>query len=485
MKTCLALLLLLSLFFPVGALHAASGIQNLPPEFYARKGLEKLPRIDYQSMPVVNVVDFGADPSGRNIVNEAFDKAVEALGKKGGGVLFVPRGVFRFRSPELKADLRWSWRNKGLKNIHIVGAGAEKTLITVDFNAVGETSRVPGYLWNFTGCENMSVREIGFSQFPRFGMRSPGACEGVFALSFGDSRRIQVLRVTVDQGRMGICFWPLCKEIAVIDCDVRNTGADGIKFDSCIDTLAAYNYLEGINDDSFSGLHMAKGLSENNHFLRNVLVNNYGWGRGIAISGRNHHVEENWVEAQAMAGLLLHSLGFKEMKVGKDHQNTGHVIQNNTFVRCDLHAIKENLLAGHRYSGTIATHRAFTRVQFTGNRVFGSASHGFGIGLFEKSRLDQSKISKNDFEGNLGYGLAIGSVRTNAGAEELTLKDNLFASNRSGSVMLLGNFPGMIARGNRVDSNPACGMQVSALKPAARDNFQLEKVKRTYVDCYA
>lgn len=51
-------------------------IRNLPKDFYARPGLADMPRIDYESLPVVNVRDYGAHGDGVTSDNAAFDAAV-------------------------------------------------------------------------------------------------------------------------------------------------------------------------------------------------------------------------------------------------------------------------------------------------------------------------------------------------------------------------------------------------------------------------
>lgn len=48
----------------IGNLTPSGTIANLPASFYARPGLDGMPVIDYESMPVVNVMDHGATGTG-------------------------------------------------------------------------------------------------------------------------------------------------------------------------------------------------------------------------------------------------------------------------------------------------------------------------------------------------------------------------------------------------------------------------------------
>lgn len=460
----------------------AGPVVNLPDSFYGRKGLEKMPRIDYAAMPSVNVRDCGADPSGKQTVNEAFDRALTQLKAKGGGVLYVPSGIYRFTSPVSSPVGRTSWRQDNLNNIHIVGDGAEKSIITVDWDAYKNSGDPATYLWSFNNSQNISIRDLGFSQFPVFGMRSPRACEGVFALAFGGNTVVQVNRVNSDQGRMGICFWGKNKDAWVVDCDVRNTGADAIKFDSCSDVVAAYNYIENNNDDGFSGLHMKVAPSVNNAFLYNTLVYNHGWGRGIAISGKNHRVIGNWIEAQAMPSILFHPLGFKSSKP-EDAVNSGHVVDDNTVIRGDLHSISGNRLAGHRYGGGMAIGYPFLDLKVRRNLIAGCTGDGFGAVNFTSTQIDGLLLADNRIVGNLGYGIGLRASKPGSFIRNLTMENNILTDNRN-SILMFGNIVVSRSNGNQIGQPGMVGKGESPLQGVVPAGFEVKKNVAEYRDVY-
>lgn len=459
-------------------------VTNLPASFYAREGLENMPRLDYGGMPVVNIRDLGADPTGVVEANAVFDEALQRLARTDGGILLVPEGRYRFARPTSLPDSRWSWRKEDLRNVHIVGAGPEKTVVYSEWDAVRNAGESAGYLWSFTRGNNLSFRDLGFSIFPVFGMRSPSKCEGMFALAFGGCTNVQVVNVTCDQGRMGICFWPGNRKAWVVDCDVRNTAADAIKFDSCVDVVAAYNYVENANDDALSALHMESGLSANNAFIGNTIVYNHGWGRGIAISGRDHRLRGNWIEAQAMPALLFHPLGFKNKKP-EGAENTGHIVDSNTVVRCDLHAITGNRMLGHRYGASLAIGYPYRDLTVRGNRIVGGATDGFGATDFSSTRIEDLLLADNRIVGNLGYGIALRSTKEGSFIRRATLAGNLLAGNRGGSLLLLGTQEDLACRDNQLDRPVRGAPQPGPLEELPLPGCALDPAVFDYRDVYA
>lgn len=458
-------------------------VTNLPAAFYERPGLEAMPRLDYGGMAVVDVRDLGADPTGGAEANAVFDHALRRLERTGGGILYVPEGRYRFAGPASLPDSRWSWRKEDLRNIHIVGAGPEKTVIYSEWDAVRNAGESAGYLWSFARGNGLSFRDLGFSIFPVFGMRSPSKCEGMFALAFGGCTNVQVVNVTCDQGRMGICFWPGNRTAWVVDCDVRNTAADAIKFDSCVDVVAAYNYVENANDDAFSALHMESGLSANNAFVGNTIVYNHGWGRGIAISGRGHRILGNWIEAQAMPAILFHPLGFKDKKP-EGAENAGHVVASNTVVRCDLHAVRGNRMQGHRYGASLAIGYPYRDLTVRGNRVAGGATDGFGATDFTSTRIEDVLLADNRIVGNLGSGIALRSTKEGSFIRRATLAGNVLADNRGGSLLLLGEQEALTCRDNRFDVPAKGAPRTGPVEELSLPGCSLEPVAPGYSDVY-
>lgn len=466
-------------------------ISNLPGDFYQRPGLEAMPRLDYQGMRVINFRDRGATGQADQVVNDLFREAVRDLSASGGGVLYLPAGRYRFNVDlDMENGRRgYAGRFEGIKNVHIVGQGMD-TIIEARFFEPDLTRNVMPYLWSFNDSENLSLRDLSFQVFPYFGGRTPRVLEGPFMVAFGGNDRVQMVNCRVDQGRMGITFWGGNRHVWVVDCDVRNTGADGIKFDNCENIVAAYNYIENSNDDAFSGLHFKAGLSRNNAFLYNTLLYNQGWGRGIAISGRDHRVEGNWIESQAMVPIYLHK--FHNTTEGFDlYRNGGHVIKGNTIVRGDLHNLPSNALVGHRLNGSIVGLYDYDRVEIIDNQVFGSATHGLLIESgYPTLQVGDLSIEGNRLEGNQRSGLTIATRERDGHIENLKLTDNVIAHNKDTDLRVNGRIERMTVGDNILTQPPA----VELAEPtrangrgfqSAIPGWSLRRVDPTYKDIYA
>lgn len=179
-----------------GPAHAGTRrVLNLPNSFYARPGLEGMPRIDYASMPVVNVRDFGATGDGRTPERAAFDRAVDALDAQGGGIVYVPPGRYVF-APAV-APTPYHWR-RTLRNIHFVGEG-ERSTIVFEQPAAGTYSHVQG--WSLPNSVDISFRALAFTWTPYYLSRNS---KPHYTLSFAMQDRAQFVGVVLDQGQPGI-----------------------------------------------------------------------------------------------------------------------------------------------------------------------------------------------------------------------------------------------------------------------------------------
>jgi len=67
----------------------------------------KMPRVQEPIIPAytVSVTDFGAINGGQVLCTKAFDKAIEAVSKKGGGKIIVPRGIWLTGPITLKSNI--------------------------------------------------------------------------------------------------------------------------------------------------------------------------------------------------------------------------------------------------------------------------------------------------------------------------------------------------------------------------------------------
>ena len=101
MKKELTTLLLATLLAVPGAIA-----QN-PYRQYAQGLPFSMPEVTAPVFPAteVNVRDFGADPTGRQLCTDAFARAVDALVAKGGGHLVVPQGVWVTGPIVLKSNI--------------------------------------------------------------------------------------------------------------------------------------------------------------------------------------------------------------------------------------------------------------------------------------------------------------------------------------------------------------------------------------------
>ncbi len=152
-------------------------IPNLPASFYNRDGLDTMPHINYEALPVVNVLDCGANGDGVNDNCAAFQKALDVVCSKGGGIIYIPKGVYLFTAGTYSGLGIWDIK-KTLKNVHFVGDG-EESIIRYE----GNNTKHP-YCWNFVDCENSSIRNLSFSCFPFINCR--GHNRGIYPIQFGD-----------------------------------------------------------------------------------------------------------------------------------------------------------------------------------------------------------------------------------------------------------------------------------------------------------
>ncbi|MCU0750607.1 MAG: glycoside hydrolase family 55 protein, partial [Akkermansiaceae bacterium] len=109
---------------PVGSSFAKDKlIQDFSYAGY-RRGEASIPEPDGKILNVVS--QYGADPSGKSDSTAAIQKALDAAGKTGGGVVLLPPGTFRISlpRPDSKAVLRISSDNTILR-----GSGEGKTFL--------------------------------------------------------------------------------------------------------------------------------------------------------------------------------------------------------------------------------------------------------------------------------------------------------------------------------------------------------------------
>ncbi|HZG86470.1 right-handed parallel beta-helix repeat-containing protein [Paenibacillus sp.] len=460
-------------------------VANLPESFYARPGLEGMPRIDYASMYVADVKKFGAAGDGETNDREAFDRAIAALEQVGGGIVYMPAGRYYFAAtppPGTDARDRRFWDRtdeRALENIHFVGEGDATTIV---FRSPGLAALPEGQLfhtangayngrpygWRIDGV-NISFRSFGTSWSPRLDMR---AINGPYNIGLS-GENIQAIDLNVDQGAIGIVFWQGTKNVWAVDNEVRNTGADGIHFANVVNAVAAYNYTENINDDAIGFVSDAPGtrgwpVSENNFALHNTIVRTT-WGRGVSAGGIGHRIEGNWIESSLLAGVFTNSLG----QAGETGVPVERIsIKNNTILRSDQNnRADNNFNQSHLYRGAIAMNNLANEVTIEDNRIFGTPGSGILLSAWG-SALRAANLA---IRGNEIADSAAGAIKINNNAtiHGLDISNNRLLGNAN-SVLFGGTLSGETYAGNLV-SQPTVpakeGFEVSAAAPSFTDIY--------------
>jgi len=86
------------LVFACAAVNAQPTVSNLPASFYNRPGLTNMPRIDYSSLPLIDVKQLGAKGDGVQSSTPYFEQAVRLLVQRGGGIVMCPKEFTRSTS---------------------------------------------------------------------------------------------------------------------------------------------------------------------------------------------------------------------------------------------------------------------------------------------------------------------------------------------------------------------------------------------------
>ncbi|WP_309119266.1 right-handed parallel beta-helix repeat-containing protein [Paenibacillus sp.] len=460
-------------------------VSNLPDSFYARPGLETMPRIDYASMYVADVTKFGAAGDGETNDREAFDRAIAALEEVGGGIVYMPAGRYYFAAPPAPdatpADRRF-WDRTGeraLENVHFVGDGEATTIV---FRNPGLAALPEGrlyhtsngvyngrpYGWRIDG-KNVSFRSFGTSWSPRMDMRS---INGPY--NFGVSgENLQAIDLHIDQGAIGIVFWQGTRNVWAVDNEVRNTGADGIHFANVVNATAAYNYTENINDDAIGFVSDAPGangwpVSENNFALHNTIVRTT-WGRGVSAGGIGHRIEGNWIENSLLAGVFTNSLG-QSGETGVPVERIS--IKDNTIVRSDQNnRADNNFNQSHLYRGAVAMNNLADEVTIEGNRIYGNPGNGILFSAWGSAlRATDLAVRGNDIADSAGSAIRINGNATIQGLE--------IANNR-----LLGNANSVLF-GGTLSGEAYAGNLVSQPTVPAKEGFEVTAEAPSFVDVY-
>lgn len=450
-------------------------VPNLPASFYDRPGLEGMPRIDYESMPVVNVRDHGAAGDGRTPDAAAFHRAVDALDAQGGGVLYVPPGRYLFTPPP--APTREYWRRQ-LTNIHVVGEGESSTVVFEQPRIEGDTyPNVAG--WALWGSVNISVRGMAFTWSPYSLSRNS---HPHYSLTLSEQDRAQFVGVVLDQGQPGLWmnqgngYW-------VVDCTLRNVSADAIHFESCTDSVAAYNYVENCYDDCVANVTNTRSTPDPSNLTGVRLVHNtvvfVPWGRGVTLGGAGQITEHNWVESTANAGIFSTVGGFADWPPAPLYDS---VVRDNTVIRGNLSQREDNAYYRFGTGGFQAGLSLIMEIRgltLQRNRIYGSQVDGMAFGIQGWYGIQGSDfvVDDNDIQGTTEGGVQVTDNSTVAG---LDLERNAMLGTTTGSVVVDGTITGVTTDANQVSQAPVVNGSVDG----DFDGFTLVDTPLTYHDVY-
>ncbi|WP_157836844.1 right-handed parallel beta-helix repeat-containing protein [Geminisphaera colitermitum] len=409
-------------------------VKNLPASFYDRPGLENMPRINYEDMRVVSVRDHGALGDGITDDKAAFDRAISTLQPEG-GIVFVPAGRYYFASAPLPQRHGWTPRVglKPLANIHFVGEGDPSEIL---FRHPASDTDTVFYGWHLDGATRLSLRDLRFVVEPLLQMRwAPGT--GITSVNLGGKAGdIQIVRVSFEQGRMGVVSWNEGERLWIVDCDVRNTSADSIHVRNGNDVTVAWCRIENSGDDGVA-LWMATNDNQrvdyslwgrNYRALHNTVIGTR-WGRGIGVSGKNIEVRDNWVEGTVFPGILVmdHDKG-EGLPPSEDV-----LVGNNTVIRAGLVVRPDNNLVGYNTSAGILVAEDTGTTRLVGNRILSGQGEGVGLGYPFPLRNRRIEIAGNEIAGNLGEAIRATPTRDSR-IESLDIHDNRLSGNAGGAI---------------------------------------------------
>ena len=439
--SCLTYLLMVSCLGVMSSSQAGDQIENLPESFYNRPGLEGLPRIEYESLPVVNIREEGAPADGSGNINQLLRGIIADLDERGGGVVYFPPGTYAF-GPETE-DKRIHYDVTGLSNIHLVGEGMQSVIL---FDLIDPHAR----LMRIRDCTNLSFRDLAFRVGPFYDVRG---LEGSMLFTLNNNTNIQMLRLFSDQGYTA--FWGGNRNVWAVDGDYRNSPADALKFVDTRDGVAAYNYIENVNEDSCTHMVKHEFVSERNRFVNNTVIGRAGQGRGVAFSGRDHVIAGNWIECIGNAGIYFHEIGWTGTR-DLDAVSSGFEVRGNTLVRCHINGSAGNRILGHKLGGAMCIMHNQRNHVISNNNVYGAEQDGIVFaGHWLGVKAENIRLEGNTSAGNEHFGLSFQVRKPDDYVRDVTLLGNKIYDNRSGSIAFQGTVEDLELAGNWIEGEVA------------------------------
>lgn len=436
---------------PIGNLTGGT-IANLPPSFYSRPGLEGMPVIDYESMPVVNIMDHGATGDGVTSDKAAFDSAIAAVNALGGGILYLPIGRYLF-PPPTGASPNW-WYQATIAGVHFVGEGEGSVVVfrrpKMTTNGQEAPASASGNGWQFVNATNVSLRDFAIEWLPLNMLRHSTTAT---ALLVRTPESVQVLRMSIGNCQPGILL-QRASNSWIVDNVLRNGASDAYNFGGAKNSVAAYNWAEAIGDDGFANYQDSVLFPDSNtipnvRFTRNTVISAC-YGRGMTLGGSHHIIDCNWIENTAGAAIL------SDISLTSPATLIDASVLNNVLVRSSMEMRPDNrhLSSGGGYHGAIAFLNKVDTLTIKNNSVRGSEDNDIAIGV-----TNWLGVTGNDIEvfGNELYaadGVGI-NVPSNSTLTGLDISQNRILENTGASVAIVGTATGVTSSGNLVTALPS------------------------------
>jgi polygalacturonase len=307
--------------------------KSMTPEASIYAGLPfDMPRVQEPVFPdnKVSIVDFGAIGDGRTLNTEAFAAAIEAVSKKGGGRVIVPRGIWLTGPVQLKSNInlhteagalvRFSTdfdhyplvdtyfeglstfrcaspiNGRTLENIAITGEGVfdgsgdawrfvkKSKMTSVQWKkliASGGVLNEKGDIW-YPSAQSLRGAEMSDSNVPTFKTKEEHEAIRDFLrpvlLSLIDCKKVLIDGPTF-QNSPAWCLHPFqCEDVTIRNISVRNPwysqNGDGLDLESC-KNVVLYNSTFDVGDDAIC-IKSGKGREGRDRGVptENVIVKN-------------------------------------------------------------------------------------------------------------------------------------------------------------------------------------------------------------------
>ena len=369
----------------------------------------------------------------------------------------MPEGIYTFSAPD-QTNAYWNLnptvrpgKNQNdpefqrISNIHILGEG-EKSIIRFLYYGIDQgndfiQTSSPYVGWYLGGSEEISVRDITFTFYGTTDHRyyyNPARTISSGSDAYVTSG-VQFVNVTIDQGAIGIQNQAKVEHVWVVDCNVRNTTADGIAFYGVIDGHAMYNRVENTGDDGIAlWANSLVGNQGRDYVVKHNTIYEVRYGRGILMEGYQALVSDNWIEKTVGAGLVSNGT--------EDYSKNGALVaENNTIIRTNMSGRPDNLSVTNKNRGGIFVWGNYEDITYRNNRILGSALDGI---CFGSANADQITIENNEISGNERYGIY---YEGNSVIKNSQVTGNVLTNNKEGTVKFAGRIDTMDHRENQSD----------------------------------